>query len=47
MEEAERFDWLVAMNAGKVVASGQPVTLHVKNKMRARVEDAFIALLPA
>ena len=22
MEEAERFDWLIAMNAGKVLATG-------------------------
>ena len=27
MEEAERFDWLVAMNAGKVLAAGSPAEI--------------------
>src|SRR5450432_3255138 len=27
MEEAERFDWLVAMNAGKVLATGSPADI--------------------
>ena len=46
MEEAERFDWLIAMNAGKVLAAGSPATLK-QNSGGATVEDAFIALLPA
>jgi ribosome-dependent ATPase len=46
MEEAEQFEWLVAMNAGKVVASGTPATLKEKTTSRT-VEEAFIALLPA
>ena len=46
MEEAERFDWLIAMNAGKVLAAGSPSTLK-QNSGGATVEEAFIALLPA
>jgi ribosome-dependent ATPase len=45
MEEAERFDWLVAMNAGKVLASEAPTELKAATGARS-VEDAFIALLP-
>ena len=45
MEEAERFDWLTAMNAGKVLATGSPAELKA-NTGAATVEDAFIALLP-
>jgi ribosome-dependent ATPase len=45
MEEAERFDWLVAMNAGRVLATGAPAQLKAQTGTRT-VEDAFIALLP-
>jgi ribosome-dependent ATPase len=45
MEEAERFDWLAAMNAGKVLATGSPVELKAATGA-ATVEGAFIALLP-
>jgi ribosome-dependent ATPase len=45
MEEAERFDWLAAMNAGKVLATGSPAELKTKAGA-ATLEDAFIALLP-
>jgi len=45
MEEAERFDWLVAMNAGKILMSGTPAELKAATKARS-LEDAFIALLP-
>ena len=45
MEEAERFDWLVAMNAGKVLATGSPAELKARAGA-ATLEDAFIALLP-
>ena len=45
MEEAERFDWLVAMNAGRVVATGSPAELKQRTNART-VEEAFIALLP-
>jgi ribosome-dependent ATPase len=45
MEEAERFDWLVAMNAGKVIAAGPPAEL--KNSTgEATIEGAFVELLP-
>lgn len=45
MEEADRFDWLVAMNAGKVLATGAPAALHERTGT-ASLEEAFIALLP-
>ncbi len=45
MEEAEHFDWLVAMNSGKVVATGSPLELKARTEARS-VEGAFIALLP-
>src|SRR5476651_1182783 len=45
MEEAERFDWLVAMNAGKVLATGSPADIK-RDTGAATVEQAFIALLP-
>jgi ribosome-dependent ATPase len=34
MEEAERFDWLLAMNDGKILATGSPAAL--KAQMHAR-----------
>ena len=34
MEEAERFDWLVAMNAGTVLAAGPPAELKAKTRPR-------------
>ena len=45
MEEAERFDWLVAMNAGKVLGTGTPTDLKAQTNTSS-LEDAFIALLP-
>lgn len=45
MEEAERFDWLVAMNAGEVLATGSAEALKAQTKSRT-LEQAFIALLP-
>ena len=45
MEEAELFDWLVAMNDGKVLASGSPSAIKVKAGAK-NIEDAFIRLLP-
>ena len=45
MEEAERFDWLVAMDAGKILATGSPAELHERTGT-ATLEAAFIALLP-
>lgn len=46
MEEAERFDWLVAMDAGKIIATGAPQDLKAKTGASS-LEEAFIALLPA
>ena len=34
MEEAERFDWLVAMNAGRVLATGAPAELKASDRRR-------------
>ena len=45
MEEAEGFDWLVAMDAGTVLATGTPSALRGRSRSRS-LEDAFIALLP-
>jgi ribosome-dependent ATPase len=45
MEEAERFDWLVAMNAGKLLGTGTSADLKAKTNTSS-LEDAFIALLP-
>ena len=46
MEEAERFDSLIAMDDGRILAAGSPSDL--KNETGAEsVEDAFVALLPA
>ena len=45
MEEAERFDWLVAMDAGQVLATGTPAALRSRTGTDS-LEAAFIALLP-
>ena len=45
MEEAARFDWLVAMNAGKVLATGTPDQLLQQTGAK-NLDAAFIALLP-
>lgn len=45
MEEAARFDWLVAMNNGRVLATGSPPELLDMTGART-LEDAFIAMLP-
>ncbi|HEX4738782.1 MAG TPA: ribosome-associated ATPase/putative transporter RbbA [Allosphingosinicella sp.] len=45
MDEAERFDWLMAMNAGKILDTGTPA--EVRNKTDSTtLEQAFIKLLP-
>ncbi len=46
MEEAERFDFLVAMNDGAIVATGSPAELKLQAGSQT-IEAAFIALLPA
>lgn len=45
MEEAERFDHLVALDAGRVLAEGSPAEL-LRRTGCASLEQAFIALLP-
>ena len=45
MEEAERFDWLVAMTAGEVLATGSAAELKAQTGSQT-LEQAFIALLP-
>ena len=45
MEEAERFDWLTAMNAGKVISTGSPDEIRTAAE-QPTLEKAFIALLP-
>jgi len=45
MDEAERFDWLVAMDEGRVLATGTPAELLSRTGCDA-LESAFIALLP-
>ncbi len=45
MEEAERFDHLIAMDAGRVLAIGTPAELRQRTQ-RDTLEQAFIALLP-
>jgi ribosome-dependent ATPase len=45
MDEAERFDWLVAMEAGRVLATGSPEELRRRSGTDT-LDAAFIALLP-
>ncbi|MFT0892049.1 ribosome-associated ATPase/putative transporter RbbA [Pseudochelatococcus sp. G4_1912] len=45
MEEAARFDWLVAMDAGRVLATGTPADMLTRTGAQT-LDDAFIALLP-
>ncbi|TBU95392.1 ribosome-associated ATPase/putative transporter RbbA [Phytopseudomonas dryadis] len=45
MDEAQRFDWLVAMDDGKVLDTGTPGEL-LERTATDNLEEAFIALLP-
>jgi len=45
MEEAERFDWLVAMDDGRVIGTGTPAELRAQTG-QATLDGAFIQLLP-
>ncbi|MFI4855838.1 MAG: ATP-binding cassette domain-containing protein, partial [Phycisphaerales bacterium JB065] len=45
MDEAEGFDWLIAMNAGRVLDTGSPKTLLEKTGA-PDIETAFVRLLP-
>ena len=46
MDEAQRFDWLMAMDAGQVLATGTPAELLARTGTTS-LEAAFIGLLPA
>src|SRR6476660_8998807 len=45
MDEASRFDWLAAMDDGKVIAQGAPKEILAQAN-KTTLDDAFIALLP-
>ncbi len=45
MDEADKFDWLIAMDAGNILAYGTPDELKQKTN-KNNLEAAFIALLP-
>ncbi len=45
MEEAEGYDWLVAVDAGRVLATGTPAELRAAGGADT-LDEAFIALLP-
>ena len=45
MDEAARFDWLVAMDDGRVLATGTPREL-LERTGATSLEEAFIAVLP-
>ena len=46
MDEAERWDWIVAMDAGRVLATGAPKELMQKTGTKD-LERCFVQLLPA
>ncbi len=46
MEEAEGFDWLVAMDAGRILATGRPADIKMQTASDT-LDDAYIQLLPA
>ena len=45
MDEAQRFDWLIAMNAGKILDTGTPQEI-LKKTGKDNLDAAFIQLLP-
>ncbi len=45
MDEAQQFDWTIAMDAGKVLASGTPAELQQQTGTQ-NLEETFVALLP-
>lgn len=45
MDEAQKWDWIVAMDAGQVLATGTPAEL-MKRTNTKDLEQCFIALLP-
>ena len=45
MDEAQRFDWTIAMDAGRVIATGTPAQLMERTGTN-NLEEAFVSLLP-
>ncbi|XQW83857.1 ribosome-associated ATPase/putative transporter RbbA [Thalassotalea piscium] len=45
MEEADDFDWLVAMDDGKVIGTGSPAEIKARTS-QTTLDEAFISLLP-
>ena len=45
MDEAQRFDWLIAMDGGKILATGTPKEI-LERTHAANLDEAFIRLLP-
>ena len=45
MDEADRFDWLIAMDAGRILATGTPQELKQRTGTE-NLEETFVALLP-
>ncbi|MET0596106.1 MAG: ATP-binding cassette domain-containing protein, partial [Polyangiaceae bacterium] len=45
MDEAQKWDWIVAMDAGRVLATGSPAELMARTGTKD-LEKCFIALLP-
>ena len=45
MDEAERFEWLIAMDAGRILATGSPNELKSITKTES-LERAYVSLLP-
>src|SRR3974390_3299484 len=45
MDEAQQWDWIVAMDAGKVLATGTPAALMERTGTKD-LEKCFVALLP-
>src|SRR5262249_62035386 len=45
MDEAQQWDWIVAMDAGKVLATGSPAELMQRTGTKD-LEQCFIAVLP-
>ena len=46
MEEAARFDWLAAMDGGRIIGCGSPAELLAQTG-QSTLDEAFIQLLPA
>ena len=45
MDEAQRFDWLIAMDGGKILATGTPQEI-LERTQSSNLDEAFIRLLP-